>query len=136
MYSEAEIWAAWAAGFFNGEGSTFVTVMNNKTHSPLLRLSISQKDPDVLKTCQQALGAGKVYGPYYSRGRALYHLHITSYSETKAALEKMWPWLSQIKREQANTAVEKYTQLYSAYGRKSPKDLSSLYFNTTTLISA
>ncbi len=101
MSKQTEI--AWAAGFFDGEGTTAVIKAKGRVHFRL-SLSITQFDPDSLHRFQKAVGAGRVYGPYGRRW---------SYSAQKAKdvhniLDLLWPYLGNIKRDQANAAIEKH----------------------------
>lgn len=56
---------AWAAGFFDGEGC--VTSSEAGSRRPMM--FITQYDPRLLRRFRQAVGFGKVYGPYRSGSR-------------------------------------------------------------------
>lgn len=98
---------AWAAGFFDGEGSTCIsrtTKGGHKYQKP--HIEVAQSDRAVLDRMRAILGIGKVYGPYVPKTNRLskrpyYRLTITSEVNVQAAIRKMWPWLSEQKRQQA-----------------------------------
>lgn len=87
---------AWAAGFFDGEGCTSVP-----KNSKALRVNITQQHPEVLYRFRDAVGVGKVLGPYeLATGKLMWNW----YASTKpgiVALGKLWPYLSSEKRNQA-----------------------------------
>lgn len=91
---------AWAAGFIDGEGS--FGVQRNPGRKKLLYLQASQCDRRVLDRLQSALGLGKVYGPYQGRRKghnSYYYFRLTG-PNTHEAARKIWPWLSEVKKEQ------------------------------------
>lgn len=95
--------AAWAAGFFDGEGTTSLALSTCGTKRTKPRLTIGQKDPECLKRFQMLLG-GAVYGPIKTSTGNIYHLSIQNAKGVDTALTEMWPYLSGPKREQANQA--------------------------------
>ena len=87
---------AWAAGFFDGEGSTSLAV-GKKNKLP--RISISQKKSECLYKFRRIVGFGNVYGPLRD-----YNIHVYSIQNAKGidtTLTLLWPHLSEVKREQA-----------------------------------
>ena len=89
---------AWAAGFFDGEGSTSL----DKSKP---RVAIGQKDRQVLDRFKTAVGYGKVYGPYvYVNPPRTFFYYVVRRQQAEDVIACLWPFLSQIKREQA-TAV-------------------------------
>lgn len=96
---------AWAAGFFDGEGCIRVNRTRNRHGSgyDLLVIQISQKDRQVLDRFQEIFGVGKVYprsnpvGFVYTVGKqdAIHEI-----------FEKMWPYLSSIKKHDFNRAAK------------------------------
>lgn len=86
--------AAWAAGFFEGEGC--VTRNNNKP-KPSLALSVAQSHDrvDELRRFITAVGAGKVNGPYKDgKGiRQVWHVSITGKNAHKA-MQVMLPYMT------------------------------------------
>jgi len=87
---------AWAAGFFDGEGTTYA----DKTHS--IFVSVGQKHPALLYRFNDAIwNLGKVYGPYNN----FYSLRIASFAKVQQVLALLWPYLGDEKREQARKAL-------------------------------
>lgn len=93
---------AWAAGFFDGEGSTTLT-----QNSP--RVTISQHHPEVLERFRAAVGIGKVYGPYKkgATGKFFWGYAVCG-KPTVVLLGEIWPWLGTLKKEQAVTVLEQW----------------------------
>src|SRR6266508_3519881 len=96
---------AWAAGFFDGEGTVGCGHMQPDKR-PHLHLSVSQADVRPLKRFQLAIGGfGRIRGPFYPN-RALGHLgrkpmfqlQIGSFETIQATVAFMWRWLSEPKR--------------------------------------
>lgn len=105
---------AWAAGLADGEGS-FVVVRRvgvKSGHLPQPTFAIGQVDRQVLDRFQSATGFGKVYGPYlaYGKGRekhrAVYQLHVYGFEQVQALTAMLWPWLGQVKRQQAKAKLQ------------------------------
>jgi hypothetical protein len=114
---------AWAAGLFDGEGSTFCMHKEPKRFSPngrpkdypTLRVQMGQSNREVLDRFANAVGVGKVYyvkAHYTSAQGYKYAKDKWQYQATKddaaLVLESIWPWLSELKREQAIDAIEHY----------------------------
>lgn len=87
---------AWAAGLFDGEGSTTQSGRS-------LVICMRQNDPRVLHRFQQAVGLGKVYGPYSEDGgkRQMWQWRATGWKNVQAIIAMLWTFLSPAKREQA-----------------------------------
>ena len=96
---------AWAAGLFDGEGSTCPAGRTRLDGArPSLRMTLSQKNtgPELLTRFQQAVGVGHVKQRADRPGVWTW----TCVGEAcKQALEKMWPWLSNPKKEQATRVL-------------------------------
>lgn len=89
---------AWAAGFYDGEGCTSLRKYTNGTI--VLECSLGQKDRRPLERFVRAVGFGKVNGPY---GVAqAYQIHYI-YGQAYDLLDRLWPYLSEPKREQARS---------------------------------
>lgn len=100
---------AWAAGFFDGEGCTGIGHQKAGKGNDYLAVAISQKYPEVLHRFQAAVGLGKVYGPYVSRGATTYK-YAVSHRKAKEVLEQIWPFLGERKRAQVLQAQERIEQ--------------------------
>lgn len=106
---------AWAAGFYDGEGSTTMQNANAKRPRDYLTpsLSISQHgSPECLLRLQAALhGLGTIHGPYTYPERYTGERWTWSarrHEDALAALACLWPWLSSPKREQAARVFNAY----------------------------
>lgn len=103
---------AWAAGFFDGEGS-FAAVAEKRTRQPSYsaRVSIQQSShtevPEVLVRFQDVLGMGQVGGPILRKTKRgvdrapMYWYTLYGFEKVQAAIAMLWPFLSSPKREQA-----------------------------------
>ena len=105
---------AWAAGFFDGEGSTMATRRRGRSRTPP-RLSITQVDRRSLFRFQTAVGGlGYVSKPYRRRNKLTGRVslqsvwRLTRREHTEAVLGLLWPWLGDAKREQADRAIDRY----------------------------
>jgi hypothetical protein len=114
---------AWAAGFFDGEGSTFCMHKESKRRTkdgrprdyPTLRVQIGQGEREVLDRFASAVGVGKIYyvkAHYTSAQGYTYYKDKWQYQATKDeaayVLEQLWQWLSEPKRKQAIEAIKFY----------------------------
>lgn len=103
---------AWAAGLFDGEGSTDHTSRPAKRDYGRIRVTIGQdRDPEVLHRFAAAVGEGAVRGPYRYAYRGGVRVKYTYEVRGEAAvrvLQRLWPYLSGPKREQALRAAESY----------------------------
>lgn len=106
---------AWAAGFFDGEGSTTIHMRateRNKIPRPVL--SITHNTREQLDRFCLAVGDGKVYGPYERRGpnHSPYHtMLITGYKRTQPVLNRLWPYLCIHKKQQAERVFNRLEQI-------------------------
>lgn len=51
-------------------------------------------------------GRGTVYGPYrYNKGKIIQHCYVATFDDGYRVLKKLWPFLSGIKREQAEAVL-------------------------------
>jgi hypothetical protein len=105
---------AWAAGFFDGEGTTVCTVNNGYPHS-LIQMRVSQADDDeqiakVLIRFEAAVGVGKVYNhcaPTATHRRVRQWV-VCKTSDVIRCMELLTPYLSGRKLKQ----IEKCLALY------------------------
>lgn len=94
---------AWAAGFFDGEGSTLLS----KRHQ--LTISVAQSGDEgrlILERFNQSVGGiGKVKGPYTTKGpthKPVYVFGVYGFEKVQAIIAMLWPWLTEPKRRQAS----------------------------------
>ena len=102
-----EVDLAWCAGLFDGEGSTSVLKAQRDKYS-YIRLSVSQKDNRVLQKFQSIVGYGKIYK---SKTRNIHSFDVYIQEQVIAVLNKLWPYLSEVKKEQA---IKAYDRVYYA----------------------
>ena len=111
MTVEAEL--AWAAGFFDGEGSTYFQLRKQQKGRQrqygYLTLSLNQTDPETLERFRDAVGIGSVYGPYNQKKDkwSPFWRYTIHNKDVDAVLTLLWPFLGTVKREQALAAYEK-----------------------------
>lgn len=109
---------AWAAGFFDGEGSTTLQNANSTRPRDYLtpQLTISQHgSPECLVRFQAAVGGlGKLRGPdtYPQQGYTgqRWTWAARRHDNAQAVLACLWPWLSGPKREQALRVFRAYNE--------------------------
>lgn len=97
---------AWAAGFFEGEGSCHIAVCNP---TPYFRLSIDQVYREPLDKMVTIFG-GKVYGPYGPYGKSKskpIHQWVISGDTAKTAALTMLPLLMH-KGDQVREVMERH----------------------------
>lgn len=98
---------AWAAGFFDGEGSTYVHHDSSRQGYLRIELSLPQKGaasvPEALSRFRRAMcEMGRFGGPDET---SLYWWRTRGRLEAFAALALLWNDLGAVKREQANRAI-------------------------------
>lgn len=106
---------AWAAGFFDGEGSTFV--LGRKKH-PKISITQAPDPPDgtppkVLDRFYRAVGGiGNVEGPYYEKtGKAKWFYTAHGHEMVQAVIALTWNWLGGVKRDQAANALRRHREI-------------------------
>ena len=92
---------AWAAGFFDGEGTTSVLKAQRDKYS-YIRMGISQKDPECLYRFQAVFNLGKIYK---SNTRDIYSWNCYKYNDVLDVYTKMKPFLSNVKQRQFEVAL-------------------------------
>lgn len=116
---------AWAAGFFDGEGTTIARTDSRRPTYHQLDVSVPQSSrtgiPEVLTKFQRAaLGVGQIYGPNAS---GLYRWRAGGRVGADITLALIWPWLGAVKRAQAATAAMLVDGQYErgAYQPRAPR---------------
>ena len=96
---------AWAAGFFDGEGTIQVLSLQPRRYSHRLKISAVQTTVEPIRRLQHIFG-GFVGGPYSNSGkRRDYWVWSLDDMPVKAALRRMLPHLT-VKREQALAVLD------------------------------
>lgn len=106
---------AWAAGFYDGEGTMCCKTINGKWSS--LSISIHQTNKDTLERFQDAVsGLGKVTGPEKSASRLhpnrlpIYLWRCQKFEDAQQVVCLLSPWLTPHKKKQAYEALRNYQQ--------------------------
>ena len=91
---------AWAAGFYDGEGSAY---LDKRSNCP--RVGIGHVDPRPLHRFLQAVDVGSVTGPYTHNSKkndrwSDYYSFQAYGKKAHAVMDALWPYLSEPKREQ------------------------------------
>jgi len=97
---------AWSAGLYDGEGST-----NGYPHPKRrIKVRVRQMHRGVLDRFAAAVKVGKVFGPHKNgKSPALVYEYSTSTADDAyAALNALWPFLSEQKKLQAIQAAENF----------------------------
>lgn len=124
-----EIELAWSAGFYDGEGCTTLT------KDRYLQATVAQSnDREVLDRFANAIGVGRINGPYYSKkyphwGKKWYWIAIGN--DVDLLMEKLFPYLGNVKKAQ----YRKWKELSRKPHRKGycKRDLHEMtVFNRTT----
>lgn len=87
---------AWAAGFFDGEGSTCLS-------RNVPRIQVSQNELEPLQRFANAVGVGKITKRWRTNGfkDRWNYMYYASGGNCTQVIRKLWPYLSSIKRSQA-----------------------------------
>ena len=108
--NEGKLEIAWAAGFYDGEGSISCGSNNGNPHTRI-QLGIGQKNyngeiSDTLKKFKKIVGCGHIYQKTKTGKEINQHQFIISKSsDVKLALNLLWQHLSTAKKEQARLAI-------------------------------
>lgn len=102
---------AWAAGFFDAEGSTSLSDHRSHAGYKYVEASITQVSdlsaPQELVRFSRVAGLGDVYGPYAQVGttKLVYRWRLQRLDEVRRVLHLLLPWLGDAKRAQALAAI-------------------------------
>jgi hypothetical protein len=110
----------WAAGFFDGEGTTVF----QKGPGPNVHVQLAQAEDypglgcsSTLLRFQAAVGCGSivVHGSKYDKPhwKPRWYWRVSNVRDSLTTLELLWPWLGEPKRYQARNAVLKWREVYS-----------------------
>lgn len=102
-YNREEL--AWAAGFWDGEGTACVITRTKNRHRAL-RASVNQSESNAenLKRFHTVIGFGRMHGPYRAKSRpnsqGAFQVNFDGFENVQALMALLWPWLGSIKRAQ------------------------------------
>jgi hypothetical protein len=107
-----DAWRAWAAGFFDGEGSVYL--LDHRSHKGyrIVEMAISQGSeagtPEVLRRFARITGAGHNNGPYRHKSANLevHRFKVVVQEDVEDVLTTLWPWLGPVKRAQASAVLD------------------------------
>jgi hypothetical protein len=113
---------AWAAGFYDGEGSMGFYDSNGKGRWKRIVLSVTQVDRSPLDRFKLAVGGlGVVDGPFKRKNpnaNLLHRYNAYSLQDIHVIISAMWPYLCKPKQLQADKAISAYLEysdeLYTA----------------------
>lgn len=113
---------AWAAGFFDGEGSisTILPLLDTKQCVRVL-LGLSQVRPEPLYRFKEAVGGiGNLKGPYLNArgGQPFYRYQAGTHRQVQHVVALLWNFLSEPKREQCFREMRRYLDARSAPQRQ------------------
>ncbi len=95
---------AWAAGFWDGEGSAWLTRAEGRVRwQPQARINQSSREgvPEVLVRFHLAIRVGAIHGPELDPGREpLYRWTASSRADIEGVYDLVGPWLGVVKRAQ------------------------------------
>lgn len=98
---------SWAAGFFDGEGTTHLRKLSNNSRFAMIGISqVNRKNLERFKTAVGGIGC--IYGPYNKKEKnrlPIYMYHATSFAHTQAVVAMLWSRLGDEKRKQAMLAL-------------------------------
>ena len=104
----------WAAGFFDGEGSTIAHAPER--NRPYVRLQVvvpqhgGASPPEVLHRFREAvLGLGEIDGP---DDNGMYFWKTEAFEDSQAVVGMMWSFLGNVKRAQAARAIRRVVDGY------------------------
>jgi len=97
---------AWAAGFFDGEGSVGL-YKHNKARYKYLRLSVGQTDKEVISRFNRSIdNLGTINKRKHIPNRKpFWVVSVSGFENTQAIITMLWSWLSRPKRRQATKAL-------------------------------
>lgn len=104
---------AWIAGFFDGEGSSYIGwgwPKKDGTRSPHVYISAAQKHKAPLERIQRTLGKGSVTGP---NRRGMFTWQLQSSKDVPEVMNLLWPYLGEIKKEQYLDACKRADRSHS-----------------------
>lgn len=101
---------AWAAGFYDGEGSTSYGTHKGGSRPYIIpSASVSQKNATTLERFQRAVGGrGRIYERRNRPG--MFQWETSRWVEARDVVNLLWPWLCEPKRQQAAAVFAVYDE--------------------------
>jgi len=103
-----ELGRAWAAGFFDGEGSVFLMKDHRWPDWRGIGMEVAQASiddvPETLSRFHSVVGVGRISGPRTLRNPwsrlPQYRWRVSGGAKVSIVIRALWPWLSPVKRSQ------------------------------------
>lgn len=110
---------AWAAGFFDGEGTTCCIQRKGRKDGYRISMSIPQVHIGPLERFHKVVAGGRIClrNARSERAQACYVWQAQSYDECKKVRDLLEPYWTDIKKEQASKAFEVF-ETSPSFGRK------------------
>src|SRR2546425_6115973 len=99
---------AWAAGLFDGEGSTTTGGDNDYVYVVVPQSGLGRDPPQVLIRFQKIVGTGRITGPVMRPRRLPSWCFEANGARAFAGLEALSPFLGGVKRRQAEAALRRH----------------------------
>lgn len=103
---------AWAAGFFEGEGSIYAWPGKRKldgTYNNYCKLWVTNTDESTIDLFSSCLNdIGRKFGPYHqgaAHHKEYWTYNITSFERVQFVISAFWPWLSPRRKEKAEEVL-------------------------------
>jgi len=125
---------AWAAGLFDGEGSSYIHIRKTHTLKGIkihyyIGIAISMRNNSFpLKRFQRAVEIG-IVGKPDCNGTSYWRVH--KFEEVQAVMFKLWKFLCPDKKKQFIRRMEEYLRLRIEMGHVSYKELHERYAKYT-----
>ena len=106
---------AWSAGFFDGEGCTYLhrSQRQGSRVTKLLKIEIAQTSVETLEKFHKATNRlGRINGPYKGKGinRKPYWHYAACGRKAVLIMETLWPALGQVKKDQFLLCKKEYDE--------------------------
>lgn len=99
---------AWAAGVFDGEGSTTTSGPWDTPHVNVPQSGDRDRPPEMLVRFLSIVGRGAVRGPTVQKHWKPMWRYIATGGNAIRVLEQLWPDLGEVKRQQAEAALARH----------------------------
>ena len=116
---------AWAAGIIDGEGCFYSAKKRSEGHAPGVGFEVTQASfddnpPEMLLRLQEVFPFARLGGPYgpyrISTSRPIYRLRVDNFEKVQQVMAMVWPWLGEVKRSEAITALDLHREAWQGYG--------------------
>lgn len=121
---------AWAAGFFDGEGTICLHTakwngVKGEVTYPCLKVSVCQSGSfalELLTRFQNAVGVGRIYGPrVYKNNLPRWDWNACGFEESQNAIVALWKYLGPYKRDQAKKTLTTISKFYKSFVPPHPR---------------